>query len=42
MTQRDGGDRSELRGAAVVEGIGIDGKQWAYPIESSVKNADER
>ncbi|MET4373242.1 hypothetical protein ABIA99_005964 [Bradyrhizobium sp. LB12.1] len=26
MAQRDGGDRGELRGAAVVESIGIDGE----------------
>src|SRR5438445_12856248 len=33
MAQRDGGDRGELRGAAVVESIGIDGEQRTDPVE---------
>ncbi|MDH2348916.1 hypothetical protein QCM79_42200 [Bradyrhizobium sp. SSUT77] len=33
MAQRDGGERRELRGVAVVESIGIDGEQRTEPVE---------
>ena len=33
VAPRDGADRRELRGAAVIEGIGIDGEQRTDPVE---------
>ena len=41
VAQRDGGDRGELRGAAVVEGIGIDGEQRAGPVERADRNRSD-
>src|SRR5450755_2528072 len=33
VATHDGGDRRELRRAAVVEGVGVDGEQRADPVE---------
>jgi hypothetical protein len=33
VVTRDGGDRRELQGAAMIECIGVDGEQRTYPVE---------